>query len=182
MNKKGFILPFTLIVLSLVLSVFHLFNLSLNSRVSLNLLQEKNRILKSDFMNMNNIINYELEIMSNYIKNGEIENIDQYFFHSLSGDPIWSNKDLRNKKSIGGYYIVKISPPIETLNMGNKSDIEIFFHKKMEITDENNNKYMTLTMKLDKIKMKCILLNSKKDLKCELEERAIENIRVVGEL
>ena len=120
--------------------------------------------------------------MSNYIKNGEIENIDQYFFHSLSGDPIWSNKDLRNKKSIGGYYIVKISPPIETLNMGNKSDIEIFFHKKMEITDENNNKYMTLTMKLDKIKMKCILLNSKKDLKCELEERAIENIRVVGEL
>lgn len=182
MKKKGFILPFTLLILGFVLTVFHLFNLSLNSTTSLNLLEEKNRILKSDFMNLNDVVRYEFEIMSNHIQNGEVESIDYYFFYSPTGESLWSNEMLRKEKSIGGYSIVKTSPPIETLSIGYQTDVEFFFHKKIEISDENNEKYMTVTVKLDKIKMKCTLLNSEKEMTCEVKERIVENINIVGEL
>ena len=178
MGNKGFILPFTMIVLSFVLSIFYLFNLSLNSKVSLNLLEENDKVIKSNFANMDSIVKYEFEFMSDYIRTGKIKGIDDYFFFMVSGEELWRSKETREGKSIGGYYIVNIFPRIESLTIGREEEIEIDFNKKIEIIDEYNEIYMTVKIKLEKIKMKCTLLNNEKEMDCEVIERDIENIKV----
>lgn len=128
---------------------------------------------------------YELYILDTYIKNGELESIEQYFYMEDFENSILdeyraftTDKNI-NKKSMGGYYLTYINPKVEGIYIPNNYQFSIMLSKEIDLLNEEEE-LIKVIMKTGYVKIECYIDPYQEKIECNKLGK-IEELSVIGE-
>lgn len=181
-KNKGFILIVTVISLLIISTIFYLLSLSLRKKIDLNNLEQQNNIRELDLSNSYSTALYEFSLIDKYTIEGTINSKEEYISTVLSGEKIWATDNTRNTKSIGGFTLSTINPPVSTLPFSGEYRFTFELLKKINLTDENQIPFLDVYIYTNPFYIKCFLDKNFNSLLCEDSNITFNNFRCLGEV
>lgn len=160
-----------------------LFTLSFfKKKIDFNNLEQQNNIRELDLSNSYSTALYEFSLIDKYITEGIITNKEEYISTILSGEKIWATDRTRNTKSIGGFVLSMINPPISSLSFSGEYSFTFELLKKINLTDENQLPFLDVYIYTNPFHIKCFLDKKFNSLLCEDSSITFNNFRCLGEV
>lgn len=185
MKNRGFIMKQTLFLVFILLSISSLLGKAIRVRSGGERLEKENRERDYFLESVQEIALYELYILDAYLKKGELESLENYIYMDSQGESILNHYKSftvdreKNRKSIGGYFLTKITPPLENQYIPKNYDFKIEFSKEIYLSEEGKE-IMKVTIKTKEIMIRCNLNPYEEEIDCGKLGR-IEEFLVLGE-
>lgn len=186
MRSKGFILKQTVFFIAILLGVFSLagkyVRIGAGRERMIGGNGERDRALET----VQEIALYELSLLNNYVKRGEIGNLEEYFYRTVEGENILDNYEAftidreKNMVSMGGYYLTYINPPIDGLYIPNQRQQFSIGLTKDIVLSQGGRTIMKVQIKTGYIRIKCDFNPQKREMMCENSWK-IDELTAFGE-
>lgn len=185
MKNRGFILKKTLFLIFILLSISSLVTKAVKSRAGKETLEKNNRERDSFLEAVQEMALYELYLLDNYVKNGELESIEEYFYKDNGRESIlddyyaFTTDRERNRESMGGYYITYINPDPRGIYIPQNYQFSIMLSKEIQLSGESGD-LVKAVMRTGYVRVRCELNPFEETITCGNLGK-IEELVILGE-
>ncbi|MGL4402542.1 MAG: hypothetical protein ACRCTS_02270 [Fusobacteriaceae bacterium] len=184
-KNKGFILKQTVFLAVILLGIFSFLNKTVRLRGGRGRMEGENR--KRDYLleTVQEIALYELYLLDGYLKEGRLENLEEYFYRDSSGKSIlnhyhgFTTDREKNFKSMGGYRLTHITPDPAGIYIPNFYRFSIILSKEMELAD-GEEELLRAVMRTGYIEVRCHIDPYEEKIDCGNLGR-IQELNIFGE-